>query len=72
MPNCGAPGCKNRSTTHPEESFHRHSSISKKRMRDSCMAKIDRKLLPKELFICSDHLEPECFKRDLKVTLDFT
>ena len=35
------------------------------------MAKINRKLLPKELFICLDHFEPECFKRDLKVRFDF-
>ena len=41
-------------------------------MRYSWMAKINRKLLPKELFICADHLEPECFKRDLKVRFDFS
>ena len=41
-------------------------------MRDSWRAKINRKLLPKELFICSDHFEPECFKRDLKVRFDFS
>ena len=29
MPNCGASGCTNRSTTHPEKSFHRLPSISK-------------------------------------------
>ena len=29
MPICGAPGCTNRSTTHPEKSFHRLPSISK-------------------------------------------
>ena len=72
MPNCGTPGCTNRSTTHPEKSFHRLPSISKKSMRDSWMAKIHRKLLPKEIFICSDHFEPECFKRDLKVRFDFS
>ena len=64
MPNCGPPGCTNRSTTHPEKSFHRLPSISKKRMKEPCIAKINRKLLPKELFICSDHFKPECFKRD--------
>ena len=71
MPNCGAPGCTNQSTTHPEKSFHRLPSISKKSMRDSWMAKINRKLLPK-IFICSDHFEPECFKRDLKLRFDFS
>ena len=33
--------------------------------------KNNEKLLPKELFICSGHFEPECFKRDLKVRFDF-
>ena len=74
--NCGAPGCTNQSTTHPEKSFHRLPSLSKKkkrkRMRDSWMAKISQKLFPKELFICTDHFEPECFKRDLKVRFDFS
>ena len=30
MPNCGAPGCTNRSTTNPEKRFHRLPSVSKK------------------------------------------
>ena len=41
MPNCGAPGCTNRSTTNPEKRFRRLPSVSKKRMRDSWMAKIN-------------------------------
>ena len=41
-------------------------------MRDSGMAKINRKLHPKESFICSDHFEPEYFKRDLKVRFNFS
>ena len=36
------------------------------------MAKISQKLFPKDLFICTDHFEPECFKRDLKVRFDFS
>ena len=31
MLNCGAPGCTNWSTTHPEKCFHRLPSISKKK-----------------------------------------
>ena len=38
---------------------------------NSWMVKINQNLLPKELFICSDHFEAECFKRDLKVRFDF-
>ena len=72
MANCGAPGCTNRSTTNPEKRFHRLPSVSKKRMRDSWMAKINRKLHPKESLICSDHFEPEYFKRDLKVRFGFS
>ena len=30
MPNCGAPGCTNRSTTNPEKLFHGLPSVSKK------------------------------------------
>ena len=71
MPNCGAPVCTNRSSTHPEKIFHRLPSTSKKGVRGLWMAKMNQKSLPKELFICSDHFEPECFKRDLKVRFDF-
>ena len=71
MPNCGAPGCTNWLTTHPEKCFHRLTSISKKKRMNSWMVKINQNLLPKELFICSDHFEAECFKRDLKVRFDF-
>ena len=44
--------------------------LYQKRMRAS--SKINRKLLPKELFICSGHFKHECFKRDLKVRFDFS
>ena len=54
IPNCGAPDCTNRSSTHPEKSFHGLPSISEKKC-DLWMAKINQKLLPKKLFICSDH-----------------
>ena len=36
------------------------------------MAKINQKLLPKELFICSDHFESDYFKGDLKLRFDFS
>ena len=46
MPNCGVPGCTNQSSTYSEKSFHRLSSITKKkkkkeRFRDLLMEKID-------------------------------
>ena len=70
MPNCAAHDCTNRSTIHPEKGFT--PKYIKKKMRDSCMAKINQKYLPKKLFICSGYFEPECFKRDLNVKLDFS
>ena len=68
MPNCGAPVCRNQSITHPEKSFHRLPGLSKKEWGTRGY----QKLLLKELFICSDHFEPECFKRDLKVRFGFS
>ena len=68
MPNCGARVCRSQSITHPEKSFHRLPSLSKKKWGTRGY----QKLLLKELFICSDHFEPECFKRDLKVRFGFS
>ena len=67
MPNCGAPGCENRSTKNPNLSFHRLPSNTRNGLREKWLLKIKRKVIPKELFICSDHFEAECFQRDLKV-----
>ena len=33
MPNCGAPGCTNRSTTHPEKKFSQTLKYIKKKKR---------------------------------------
>lgn len=68
MPNCGALGCKNRSSNFPEKSFHRLPSLlAKKDLRDKWIANINRKHTPKEMYVCSDHFEKECFSRDLRV-----
>ena len=67
MPNCGANGCTNRSNNCREKSFHQLPCESKKELRKTWLQKINRKHIPKELYICSDHFEPSCFKRDLKV-----
>ena len=67
MPSCGAPGCKNRSNIETNKSFHRLPCQSKSKLRDAWLSKIKRKIVPKEMYICSDHFEDECFERDLKV-----
>ena len=72
MPNCGANGCCNRSNNYPAKSFHRLPSESKKELRKAWLLKINRKHIPKELYICSDHFEPECFERDFKVRIFLT
>ena len=68
MPSCGAPGCVNRSNEHTDKSFHRlPNATSRKELREVWLLKIKRQIIPKELFICSDHFEQGCFERDLKV-----
>ena len=64
MPNCGAPECENRSSERPELSFHRLPSKSKKELREKWVNSIKRKVIPNEMYVCSDHFKPECFKRD--------
>ena len=60
MPNCGTVGCTNHSTKNPNLSFHR--------VRDERLRNIKRKEpLPKNFYICSEHFEKDCFKRDSKV-----
>lgn len=71
MPNCGASGCTNRSNDHPEKSFHKLPSAKKENLRKAWLAKINRAIIPKELYICSDHFDPDCFERDLRVSLIF-
>ena len=61
MPNCGTNGCTNRSNNCREKSFHQLPCESKKELRKTWLQKISRKHIPKELHICSDHLEPSCF-----------
>ena len=68
MPNCGANKCTNRSTEYPENSFHRLPNDEKKKeLRKAWLLKINRKHIPKEMYICSDHFESDCFERDYKV-----
>ena len=67
MPNCGAPNCTNRSGDKENLSFHR---IPKKEdLRKKWVHNLNRKILAKNIFVCSDHFEPSCFKRDLRCEL---
>ena len=54
MPNCGANKCTNRSTEYPEKSFHRLPNDEKKKeLRKAWLLKINRKHIPKKMYICS-------------------
>ncbi|XP_066916412.1 uncharacterized protein [Clytia hemisphaerica] len=85
MTNCGAPGCTNRSTNLTTEdpdkdkgkqgesenkiSFHRLPTEKRKSMRAEWLKNIKRQIVPKSLYICSEHFEKSCFKRDLRAEL---
>ena len=86
MTNCGAPGCKNRSTESTTEgsdkakrkqgeinkrmSFHRlPTREDRKLIRAEWLKNIKRQIVPKTLYICSEHFEESCFKRDLRAEL---
>ena len=75
MPSCYEYGCSNRSNTSNEITFHRLPSENKRpSIRKKWLANIKRgSALPKEehFVICSQHFEEDCFKRDLKVSIDF-
>ena len=67
MVSCGVPGCKNRANKTSNKSFHRLPPKSKPELRKNWCVKLKRQTIPDVLSVCSDHFEPECFKRDLKV-----
>jgi len=69
MANCGAYGCTNRSGGQKNISFHRLPAENRdKWLRRRWLLNIKREgEIPKNLYICSQHFEPECFERDLKV-----
>ena len=72
MVNCSAYGCTNRSTVHPELSFHKLPSMKNKILRQRWLHNIRREgELPKDASfrICSSHFEDACFERDLQVIL---
>ena len=62
MTNCGASGCTNQSNDHPEKSLHKLPLAKKENLRKAWLAKINRGIIPKELYIFSDHFDPDCFE----------
>ena len=68
MTNCSAPGCTNRSEDNKNISFHRLPSKSEE-VKKKWLHNLKRKNIPETVFICSEHFEPHCFKRDLRAEL---
>ena len=64
--NCGAPGCTNQSTTHPEKSFHRLPSLSKKKKKKEWGArggpKIVKNYFQKNYLSAQTTLNPSALK----------
>ena len=71
MVNCSEFGCTNRSSNHPELSFHIVPSEKRsKSIRKQWLHNIRRdgdlpKDITEQFFICSAHFEEQCFKHDL-------
>ena len=71
MVNCSGYGCTNRSTNRPDLSFHKIPSLKNKSLREQWLHNIRRDgQLPKDasFYICSEHFEQHCFRRDLQVS----
>ena len=71
MTNCGAPNCTNRSDADngKDKTYHILPAESRGDLRKKWLAKIKRQKIPKNLYICSDHFEPECYEKDLRVSI---
>ena len=69
MPSCGAPNCTNRSTENKGLSFHRLPSNNRGELREKWPRNIKRQAVPESFYVCSEHFENSCFKRDLKSEL---
>ena len=70
MPNCGAPNCTNRSNEEngKNKTFHKLPAESRKNIRKEWLVKIKRQHVPKHLYVCSDHFEPECYEKNMQVS----
>ena len=71
MPNCGVTFCENRSSNRRDLSFHRIPCEKKKELRQRWINSLKRKTFPKEMYVCSEHFQPDDFQRDLKVSFGF-
>lgn len=75
MPSCGAPNCKTRSDEKGStRSYHilpgpNQTLPERIGLREKWLVQIKRQIIPKNLYICSDHFEASCFERDLKVCI---
>ena len=76
MVSCSAIGCTNRSTDNINIRFYQVPSEKKnKSLRKQWLVNIRRYgQLPKDnsFYICSDHFEENCFKRDLHVSSTYS
>ena len=73
MTNCGAPNCTNRSDADNSgnKTYHKLPAESREEIRKKWLVNIKRQNLPKYLYICFDHFEPECYDKKLKVSSCF-
>ena len=74
MVSCSAFGCTNRSTSETDVSFHKIPPCKNKVLRKQWLHNIRRTgPLPKDIsfYICTEHFDESCFKRDLHVCNDF-
>ena len=70
MTNCGAPNFTNRSDdgNGRNKTYLKLPAESRGEIRKNWLVNIKRQNVPKHLYICSDHFEPECYEKDIKVT----
>ena len=73
MTNCGAPNCTDWSDPDNgiNKTYHKLPVESWGEIK-KWLVNIKRQDLPKHLYICSDHFEPECCEKDLKVSSCFS
>ena len=71
MTNCGAPNCTNRSDADNSgnKTYHKLPAESREEIRKKWLVK--RQNVSKHLYISSDHFEPECYEKNLKVSSCF-
>ena len=63
MPHCVADGCKNNSRNNNTISYHRLPSEVHQDQRNSWLIAINRKKLPKHVYLCSNHFTEDWFNQ---------